>query len=91
LSDKVTVELVSGWPDMQGEVALELKDGRIVRKTVDAGIPRNDYAEQAGRLTAKFERLVKPVLGEARCGNLLRLLGTVESTSVAELMAACAK
>ncbi|MGZ5116913.1 MAG: MmgE/PrpD family protein [Burkholderiales bacterium] len=91
LRDKVTVELVSGWPHMQGEVAVELKDGRTVRKTVDAGIPRNDYAEQAGRLTAKFERLVKPVLGEARCGNLLRLLSTVESTRSAELMAACTK
>jgi 2-methylcitrate dehydratase PrpD len=91
LRDKVRVELVPDWPNMQGEVIVELNDGRSVRRTVDAGIPGKDYAEQAQRLTAKFARLVEPVLGSAGCAALLRLLKSVDRISAAELMGACAK
>lgn len=91
LRDKVAVELVSDWPMMQAEVALGMKDGRVLRATVDAGVPGRDYALQGRRLISKFERLVEPVLGTARCGKLLRLLEDLEHTPVADLMAACAK
>jgi 2-methylcitrate dehydratase PrpD len=91
LRDKVCVELVTGRPKMLAEVVVRMKDGRELRATHDAGVPLGDYALQGRRLDAKFQRLVEPVLGEAVCGRLLRLLGRVEDTPVADLMAACAK
>jgi 2-methylcitrate dehydratase PrpD len=91
LRDKVTVELVPGWPHMQSEVAIELKQGQTARKMVDAGVPSANRAEQAQRLAAKFERLTQPVIGEARCRRVLQLLDAVENTTAAKLMAACAK
>lgn len=89
LRDKVEVELVPEWPMMQAEVKIALKDGRTLSAIHDAGIPGTDYANQSRRLTAKFERLVQPVLGRERCRTLLRLLGSVDGTSAPELMAAC--
>jgi 2-methylcitrate dehydratase PrpD len=91
LRDKVSVELVSNWPAMQAEVVIETKDGRVLRATHDAGVPGTDIQRQGRRLTAKFQRLVEPVLGEERCGKLLRLLERLDETPVADLMAACAK
>lgn len=90
LRDKVSVELVTDWPKMQAEVIVEMNDGRVLRAIHDAGVPGTDYELQGRRLVAKFERLVEPVLGDERCGNLLRLLERLEHTPVAELMAACA-
>jgi 2-methylcitrate dehydratase PrpD len=91
LRDKVSVDLVSDWPAMQAEVVIEMKDGRVLRATHDAGVPGTDVALQGRRLVAKFGRLVEPVLGRAGCGKLLRLLERLEQTPVADLMAACAK
>jgi 2-methylcitrate dehydratase PrpD len=88
LRDTVSVELVSDCPLMQAEVTIETNDGRVLRAIHDAGLPGTDYALQARRLTAKFERLVEPVLGEARCGKLLHLIERLEQTPVADLMAA---
>ena len=91
LRDKVSVELVNGWPVMRAEVEIETKDGRTLRAEHDAGVPGNDIGVQGKRLAAKFERLAAPVLGDERCGKLMRLLERVEQTPVADLMAACAK
>ena len=91
LRDKVSVELVSRWPVMHAEVAIEMKDGRVLRATHDAGVPGTDYGLQGRRLVAKFERLVEPMLGKDRCGKLLRLLARLEQTPVTDLMAASAK
>ena len=91
LRDKVSVELVTDWPGMQAEVVIETNDGRVHRVTHDAGVPGTDVALQGRRLVAKFERLAQPVLGSDRCGKLLRLLGRLDETPAADLMAACAK
>jgi 2-methylcitrate dehydratase PrpD len=90
LRDKVEVELVPEWPMMQSEVKIALKDGRTLSALHDAGIPGTDGANQARRLTAKFERLVEPVLGRERGRALQRLLESVERTTALDLMAACA-
>ena len=90
LRDKVTVELVAGWPMMQTEVVVELADGGQLRAQHDAGIPERADAEQGRRLDAKFERLAGPVLGSDRMRALAQLLARLESVSAAELMAACA-
>ena len=90
LRDKVAVELVEDCPHMGADVAIELKDGRTLRATHDAGIPQRDYAHQGRRLKAKFERLAEPALGAERCRTLLQLTEALERTTVTELMAACA-
>jgi 2-methylcitrate dehydratase PrpD len=90
LRDKVTIELVKGWPKMQSEVIVELTDGRTLRAMYDAGIPPTDYMQQGQRLRAKFERLAGPVLGSARSGAILQLVERLEPRSVTDLMAACA-
>ncbi len=89
LRDKVAVELMEDWPMMQAEVVIELTDGRTLHAMHDAGIPGHDCVQQGHRLTAKFERLVEPVLGNTRCRTILQLLEAIERTGVAELMAAC--
>ena len=90
LRDKTKIELVEGWPMMQAEAVIETNDGRVLRETTDAGIPGSDVALQGRRLTEKFERLVKPVLGDKRAAELLALLNAVEKTPVAKLMKGCA-
>ena len=91
LRDKVSVELLSDWPIMQAEAVIEMNDGRVVRATHDAGVAGADVEQQGRRLAAKFEGLVEPVLGKARCGKLLHLVERLEETPAADLMAACAK
>jgi 2-methylcitrate dehydratase PrpD len=91
MRDKVSVELLGDWPIMQAEAIIEMKDGRVLRATHDAGVPGGDVEQQGRRLAAKFERLVEPVLGKEGGGKLLRLLERLEQTPVAGLMAACAK
>jgi 2-methylcitrate dehydratase PrpD len=91
LRDKVAVELVPEWPVMQAEVIVETHDGRVHRALQDAGVPGSDIALQGRRLAAKFERLVEPTLGKARCTQLLQLLEHLEQTPAGDLMAACAK
>jgi 2-methylcitrate dehydratase PrpD len=90
LRDKVKVELVKDCPNMQAEVIVELTDGRKLSVVHDAGIPLTDYAQQAQRLRAKFERLAEPIIGAAPSGAILKLVESVEGISVSELMVACA-
>jgi 2-methylcitrate dehydratase PrpD len=88
LRDRVAVELVAGWTSMQTEVILELADGRRVAAMEDAGIPATDVATQGRRVTAKFQRLVAPVLGTERCGRLMSLLQRLDQARADELMSA---
>ena len=90
LRDRVTIELVKGWPKMQSEVIVELTDGRKLRAMHDAGIPPTDYMQQGQRLRAKFERLAEPVVGSERSTAILQLVERLERTSVSDLMWACA-
>jgi hypothetical protein len=85
------VELVDGWPMMQAEAVVEMKDGSVLRETTDAGIPGSDVALQGRRLREKFERLVSPVLGASRTTTLLQRLDEIDKTPVGQLMAACSK
>jgi 2-methylcitrate dehydratase PrpD len=88
LRDRVAVELVNGWTSMQTEVILELADGRRVVAMEDTGIPATDVAGQARRVTAKFERLVPPVLGAERSARLMSLLQRLGRVRADELMSA---
>ncbi|MGH8664856.1 MAG: MmgE/PrpD family protein, partial [Burkholderiales bacterium] len=86
MRDRIGVELVDGWPLMQAEVAVKLRDGRRLANLCDTGIPGADYVRQGTRLEEKFLRLTQPVLGEARSARLLELLNGIERIGVRELM-----
>jgi 2-methylcitrate dehydratase PrpD len=89
MCEKVTVELIAGWPKMQAEVIVALSDGRTLRATHDAGLPPNDYLREGDQLRAKFKRLAVPVIGAARAAAIIELVARLERTGGAELMAAC--
>lgn len=87
IRDRTRVEFVEGWPLMQAEVVLGLRDGRTLRRLCDAGEPNTDYVRQGARLEEKFVRLTQPVLGEARSARLLDRLNDIERVTARELMA----
>src|SRR5687767_14717396 len=87
MREKVTVELIAGWPKMQTEVIVALSDGRTLRATHDAGLPPDDYLREGDRLRAKFKRLAAPVIGGARAATIIELVGTLECARAVQLMA----
>ena len=91
LREKITVELVSSWPQhsVKGEVIVETTDGRRLQASRDAGIPDTDLAAQGKRLDNKFDKLVGRVFSEARVKTLQGVLERLESVTAEELMAAC--
>ncbi len=93
MRDKITVELVSGWPQhsVKGEVIVETTDGRRLQASRDAGIPDTDLVAQGKRLEDKFDKLAGSVLREARVKTLKDMLNRLESVTAKELMAACAR
>ena len=86
--DRITVELMDGWPLIQAEVELALRNGRVLRHRCDAGVPSTDYDDQGKRLEEKFARLTEPVLGAGGSARLLERLHGIERCPVRELMAA---
>jgi 2-methylcitrate dehydratase PrpD len=70
LRERVRIEWQESWPQTASELELELADGRHIRARHDAGVPADDIAEQGGRLAAKFDSLVEPVVGASRTREL---------------------
>jgi 2-methylcitrate dehydratase PrpD len=81
LRERVTLDWQDSWPQTLSELDLELADGRRVAARHDAGIPAADIAEQGGRLAAKFDTLVEPVLGGPRTGELRETVGALDRVS----------
>lgn len=92
LRDKITVELVSTWPQhaVNGEVIIETIDGKRLQAAYDAGVPDTDRRAQGERLDAKFDKLAGSVLGTARASALKDVLNRLESVTANALIAACA-
>jgi 2-methylcitrate dehydratase PrpD len=90
LRDRVVVDLVPDRRGMQADVEIQLKDGRRLSETCDAGIPETDKAEQGRKVARKFSRLVGPLLGAKQEQALSAMVANLENTSVRELMKACA-
>lgn len=65
IRERVVVDATAETFRYAAEVTVELRDGKILTKHVDVGIPAKDLAAQQEKLTAKFARLVEPVLGDA--------------------------
>jgi len=51
-------------------VEITCRDGRVLNRDEDVGIPADDLERQEARLLAKFHTLVNPVLGETRSNAL---------------------
>ncbi|MCC6533404.1 MAG: MmgE/PrpD family protein [Burkholderiales bacterium] len=87
LRDRVQVALVEGWPIMQTEVAVTLRDARTFTQRCDTGIASTDYRQQGSRLHDKFVRLTRPLLGAERCARLSELVQGMDKARVRGLMA----
>ncbi|HEX3864749.1 MAG TPA: MmgE/PrpD family protein [Stellaceae bacterium] len=70
LREQVTLDFRDDCAEAAAELALTLRDGRVVRTQFDAGIPNADIAAQGVRLAAKFDALAEPVLGGPRTREL---------------------
>src|SRR5262245_30714867 len=74
------------------EVAVQLNDGRVVRKEFDVGIPMTDLAAQGASLTQKFLGLAEPAIGAARAKQVAEISGKLDSVKdVGEVMTLVAK
>ncbi len=70
MREQVDFDFRDDCPEAGAELAVTLRDGRVVRAEHDAGIPSADIAAQGTRLAAKFDALAEPVLGAARTREL---------------------
>ena len=74
------------------EVAVQLNDGRVVRREFDVGIPMTDLAAQGASLTQKFMGLAEPAIGAERARQVAEISGKLDSVKdVGEVMALVAK
>src|SRR6266446_3517203 len=79
LRERVSIEWQDSWPQTLSELELDLADGRRVTARNDAGIPAPDIAAQGERLAAKFDALVKPLLGAPRTRELREMISDLDS------------
>jgi 2-methylcitrate dehydratase PrpD len=74
LRERVEFDFRDDLPEAGAEIAVTLKDARVVRASHDAGIPSIDITGQSERLAAKFAALAEPVLGAARTRELRAMI-----------------
>ena len=85
------VELVDSdtVPRMGTTVTVDTHDGGSLTASFDAGQPLTDTLQQEGKMNAKFEQLVAPMLGKESSGNLLAQIHEIDRLeSVQPLLAA---
>jgi hypothetical protein len=91
LRERVELDFRDDLPEAGAEMAVSLRDGRVLRATHDAGIAMSDVTAQGARLAAKFDALAEPVLGSARARELreavLGLDGLADCGALAHLAA----
>ena len=78
LRERIEMDFRDDLPDAGAELAVALRDGRVVHATHDAGIATNDVAAQGRRLAAKFDALAGPVLGPARARELREMIAGLD-------------
>ncbi|HWD57547.1 MAG TPA: MmgE/PrpD family protein, partial [Stellaceae bacterium] len=70
LRERVNFDFRDDFPEAGAEIEVELKSGRKVSATFDAGIPMADIDAQGRRLAEKFDALAAPAVGAARAREL---------------------
>jgi 2-methylcitrate dehydratase PrpD len=79
LRERVEMDFRDDLPEAGAELAVSLRDGRVLRATHDAGIAMSDVAAQGERLAAKFDALAMPVLGAARARELREAIAGLDA------------
>lgn len=91
LRERVSVGFAEDVGQGQARVTVHLTDGSTHRAEHNAALPMQDLAAQRARLVAKFERLAAPVLGSARCREIVAMVDALHTLpSLRPLAAACA-
>jgi 2-methylcitrate dehydratase PrpD len=92
LRQRIELDFRRDLPEAGAELSVMLRNGHTVHTTHDAGIPMRDVAAQGARLAEKFDALVDPVLGAARCRELRGMVegldGLAEIGALARVAAA---
>ncbi len=89
IRDRVTV-IGDGSVAGGTEVTVALRDGREFREIVDVNQPATDLERQWQRLVAKFRGLAIPVIGTARCEELIAAVAKVdELTDIRPILRLC--
>ena len=78
LRDCIEVVLVPGIDIADSRLTATMKDGTVHRVAFDATVPERDLAHQRNRLSAKFDLLVEPVIGQERTQALRETLLSLE-------------
>jgi len=60
--------------DTDAEVIVETRDGAVFTNVFDVGVPAADADVQERKLSAKFEALVVPILGDAKAETLKNMI-----------------
>ncbi|MBH67829.1 MAG: hypothetical protein CMM58_05700 [Rhodospirillaceae bacterium] len=81
LRDKVIIKDKPFNSRMQSEVVVKVRDGRILSKFFDAGVPAENLDRQEEKLTEKFISLVSPVYGEEAAHTTLNKCLAFENIS----------
>ncbi len=76
--DRVRLDAKQDIDRLAGAVSIELSDGRTLAAEADVGVPAPDLEAQWRKLTAKFEALSRPVIGEARTGALIETIAALD-------------
>jgi 2-methylcitrate dehydratase PrpD len=87
LREKLTLDFQDDWPQAAADIAVTMRDGRVLQASHDAGVPASDIAAQGERLAAKFDALAAPVLGAARARELRAAILALDSLSDAGTLA----
>jgi 2-methylcitrate dehydratase PrpD len=91
LRERVEFDFRDDLPEAGAELAVTLRDGRVVRASHDSGIAMSDIGRQGERLAAKFDALAETVLGAARARELREVIsgldGLADTGAVARLAA----
>lgn len=85
------VEVTGDYPaSTAARVEIALASGTVLEKIVDVGVPAKDLEAQEARLTAKFESLVVPLLGEDSARDLEEaILGFQKLPDVSSVLSLC--
>jgi 2-methylcitrate dehydratase PrpD len=79
LRERIDMDFRDDLPDAGAELAVSLRDGRVLHAAHDAGIAMTDVAAQGRRLAAKFDALAGPVVGPARARELREMISGLDT------------
>src|SRR5262249_52481258 len=81
LRQRVTFDFRTDCPEAGPELAVTLRDGRVLPGKHDAGIPSSDIADRGARPAAKFDALAAPVVGNARARELRQAIAALDTAT----------